>query len=75
MKKPKRQKLSAEEKLKLCADGNERDWRMHMLNWLESLQDEQIDHGKSIARLEVKAGIWGILGGILGTVAAFFAKS
>jgi hypothetical protein len=30
----------------------------------ENLKTEQIKQGKQIARLEVKAGLWGIIGGI-----------
>ena len=49
---------------------NEKEWRAHIIRELEwfkaeqiRIQKEQIDHGKDIARLQIKSGIWGCLGG------------
>ena len=42
---------------------NERDWRLHLLGEITSIKGKHGDIAKEIAQLQVKAGVWGLMGG------------
>ena len=46
------------------------EWKAHVLKKLDDLQERQIQMHADISALKVKAGIWGVLGGLIPSVIA-----
>lgn len=53
---------------------NEKEWRRYLVDELKDIKTEQIEQGKNISSLNVKAGFFGMFGGILTTIGAFLIK-
>ena len=47
---------------------NEKEWRRHMLKEMSGMREEQMKMRTDITRLKEKAGLWGIVGGLVSSV-------
>ena len=42
---------------------NEKEWRRHLVKEMQCVKTVQIKQGNTIAALNVKSGVWGVIGG------------
>ena len=46
---------------------NEIEWRKVMFKSVHDIKEEQIKQGIAIGKLDIKSGLWGVIGGLIAT--------
>lgn len=53
------------------ANGNNADWRMYIMKRLDKIQDTQTGILVGLGQLQIKSGIWGMIGAALTLLGAW----